>query len=621
MASGPDSDVQLPTPPDWLLRWWWLPVPVICALAWRDSAGYDLVGDARFLITENTHLDDLGLLWSSVTHDYFHSASGNTIPYWRPFTKLSWHLEAAVFGRDAAGAFHIVQILWHLVATLGVMFLARRLGLDRRWSACAGFMYALHPAMVEPTCLVMARSDVTAGAGVVWAVGTFLAWHQTGHKRWIAAHALAVLVALGSKEVGIIAAPLLFLFALAGPNRKAALVRTLPAFALVAIYWLARSSVLDGAAAEIAFHRRRFGVSAGLYLSGLLPLRLDTGVHSVSWLEAVDRDTLRIVGTGWIVTLAIFGFALWKRRWNIAVLLCWIGASLLPVLLVADLNVPGVTEKFPLSERWMVQAVAASTIALLLLASMIPKTEVVMGLQVMVLAWAGVAVSKAPESHHYYASEDGLLALEQKRYEETLEDFRTEEDDCRAADRAFATLYAEEQWTEIAARSPEHLRRCKASSARLLNQLVALTELKRWDQARAAGERLIARGDADTRDLPLAMALTGRAWLQLGQPNRALMRLHRAVRLGQPGCSIHLDIAKASEALQDAHGTAAGLEAAWTCAKSRGERPDPGLLITAAYFWLNAGESARAAPLLREAEALDLPPEFRTRLDSLKRRR
>ncbi|MFT7621283.1 MAG: hypothetical protein ACI9WU_000444 [Myxococcota bacterium] len=621
MGTDPNSSPELsfPQPPAWLLRWWWVPVPILCALAWRDSSGFGLLSDARFLIQDNRFFDDPGLLWESLTTNYFHSASGNQIPYWRPFTKVSWHLESLVFGRASGAPFHLIQVAWHLLATYGVIFTARQLGLDRRWSTAAGFLYALHPAMVEPTCLVMARSDITATAGVVWSLGAFLAWDRTGARRWAVLHLVAGVVALGSKEVAIILAPLTLMLALTSEQRGKALTRALPLVALTAVYWVTRGAILTGSAPEMAFHRRRFGISAGLYFQGLLPFRLDSGVRSLGLLEAVDTSTRRVVGLGWSVMIGAGIYGLVKRQWRLLVLLCWVGGSLLPVLLAAELNVPGVEDKFPLADRWMAQAVAASSIGFVWLASRVPHPQVAPAVQVMVVAWAAVAIAKAPESHGFYADEDSLVALEEKHYQEIPEEWRTREDTCRATDRAIVGLLGAGKWVDAERETSSTIHQCGFDASRGLNHTLALTELERWPEAAAVGDRVAKSSGADTRHVPRALYLSGQAYIRMQKPRPGLHRLHRAKQLGEQSCNLHIQMAAGAEMTQDPSGVARGLEAGYRCGLAQGSQPNPQMLLAAAHWYRQVGQGARAKVLLNEASGLNLPPQLRRQLDAMPR--
>lgn len=595
---------------------WTLPILAI-ALAWLDSRHYGLLADARFLIEDNAWLPDL---WGNLIHDYFWSSSGNSIPYWRPLTKGSWSLESRLFG-TWGGGFHLVQVAWHLLGVAGLMLLARRLGATGRWAALAGVLYGLHPALIEPTCLVMARSDVVAATATIWALASWHAW-STGERRrlWAAVHVASLLIALGSKEAGVIIAPLVTLWAvLLGhwrPQQRRVLLRVAPAWALALIYLLVRRQVLahfDAPALGLDPHR--VFVSAGTYLAGALPLRLDSGVHSLSAAEARAPLTLALSAAAWLTALALAVWAARTRWWAALILLAWAAAALAPVLLVADLNVPGVEGKLPLADRWMTQAVAAVAVLAALLASRIPRPAVSLGLQGVCVLWAVVMLATASDTHGYYETDMTLVELEERAYLDTPPEWRTPQDDCRALDRKVVRAVAAEDPHEVLAQTDTLLADCGPTTERRLNQLSALIRLRDFHRARDVGKRLLAEHTGDTRLLPAARFLYGRALLRTGDAAAARQALLEARAGGLPDCDLPLDLAGAAELLRSPADVATHLLEAYECLGST--KPD--LLLLSAYWRLRAGDRDRAAATLDRVESHQpLQPADERKLNELR---
>ena len=196
---------------------WLIPVAATVA-AYATNVTFGFLGDAQFLLQHNRFMHDLGTAWGQVTHNYFWSSSGNTIPYWRAWTKLSWLLETHLLGGSAA-AYHVVQIGWHLATCVLAMALARQLSAGRWAMLCCGLLVGLSPAAIEPVSLLMARSDVVAAAACCGAVWSWLKWLDAGsvqapqtmttQARWPVVHTAFVVLALGSKETSVILAPAL----------------------------------------------------------------------------------------------------------------------------------------------------------------------------------------------------------------------------------------------------------------------------------------------------------------------------------------------------------------------------------------------------------------------------
>ncbi len=91
-----------------------------------------------------------GIRWAFTT---FHLSN------WHPLTWLSLMADASLFGMDA-GAFHLVNLLFHLANTLLLYHVFRRMT-GRTWeSAMVAALFAVHPLHVESVAWVAERKDV-----------------------------------------------------------------------------------------------------------------------------------------------------------------------------------------------------------------------------------------------------------------------------------------------------------------------------------------------------------------------------------------------------------------------------------------------------------------------------
>jgi tetratricopeptide (TPR) repeat protein len=81
---------------------------------------------------------------------------------WFPLTRLSWMLDAELFGLDP-GAFHATSLALHVINVL-LLFLALLRLTGNPWpSAFAAGVFALHPLHVESVAWVSTRKDVLSG--------------------------------------------------------------------------------------------------------------------------------------------------------------------------------------------------------------------------------------------------------------------------------------------------------------------------------------------------------------------------------------------------------------------------------------------------------------------------
>jgi len=145
--------------------------------------------------------------------------------HYQPLTWLSYAVETEfLWGVNAAG-FHFTNLLLHLLATAGFLFVAKSLlevTADRPQSPLAkggpqgvsgpllgatfaALLFAVHPLRVESVVWATERRDVLSGAFLVWCVWCYLqskASTSTG-KHWLAVSLGLYLLSLLSKAGGI----------------------------------------------------------------------------------------------------------------------------------------------------------------------------------------------------------------------------------------------------------------------------------------------------------------------------------------------------------------------------------------------------------------------------------
>lgn len=542
-------------------------VLVVVAATYADSLRFGFVADARMLISSNRYLDSWSYFTPTLTHDYFWSSSGAYIPYWRPFTKLSWLIEAQLFGR-AAWPFHAVQLLWTLVAVAGAALWARTLGLSRKGSIVAAFLFGLHPAWIEPGCLLMARSDVTATAGMIWSLAAWRSWTREGRARHAALHVVALVVALASKETAVIVAPgcTIWLVCCEKPSWRQS--RTLlPAWCLTIAYLVLRRRFL-GASIGAAIDPLRLFDGIGAYAAALIPFRLTTGLRNMAAVEAHAASTLVYSTLAWLSLAALAVWAVIRReRWLIA-LIAIATLSLLPVLLGPTPYVPGAEGKYALADRWLLMAASASSIGLAAVWARLRLPVQRIGLAAIGL-WGLASMLLAPTLHGYYASDDTLLDLEQQQFLDTPERFRNTEDRCRARDREVAQAVRLRDLDRALTLLNTPDRECPFDASKQFNLLSALVQSRRYAEARPLIDPLLSHFTLDRRFHGPALFLAGMTYLRTGDPARAKPLLTAALREGVASCTLFGYLAEASSLLGRGEEQAKWTEMQRACAQAR----------------------------------------------------
>ena len=128
-------------------------------------------------------------------------------PYYRPLFLVSLLVQQKLFGQDAMW-WHFTSVALHLLVTLLVYFLARRLTDDWLIGVLAAAIFGLHPVHIEAVDWVSAVNEPAAAAALA---GSFLCYGR--RRRWWTAASLALYaVALLTKETALAFLPLLWCY-------------------------------------------------------------------------------------------------------------------------------------------------------------------------------------------------------------------------------------------------------------------------------------------------------------------------------------------------------------------------------------------------------------------------
>jgi tetratricopeptide (TPR) repeat protein len=121
--------------------------------------------------------------------------------YWIPLTWLSHMLDAELYGMEPAGH-HATAALLHLLNSLLLFTLLRRMTGELAPSALAAGLFALHPLRVEAVAWVSERKEILSTAFGLLALHAYLAWTRRGGRT-------AYLLALLGFACALMAKPML----------------------------------------------------------------------------------------------------------------------------------------------------------------------------------------------------------------------------------------------------------------------------------------------------------------------------------------------------------------------------------------------------------------------------
>src|SRR5262249_46377646 len=142
-----------PAVAQWASRWstLWVSVGLVAAnlVVYSPVRQYDFVYfDDQHYVTENPVVA-AGLTWRGVVWAFTTGHAAN----WHPLTWLSHMLDVQLYGMHAGGH-HLTNLLFHILNTLLLFFVLRKMTAEWRPSAFVAALFAVHPLHVESVAWV-----------------------------------------------------------------------------------------------------------------------------------------------------------------------------------------------------------------------------------------------------------------------------------------------------------------------------------------------------------------------------------------------------------------------------------------------------------------------------------
>ena len=202
-------------------------------LVFLPAIHYELVYDDIEQLVNNPRLTAWSYVPGYFTNQLWANIPGQVPFYYRPVFLLWFRLLYATMGGPGE-LWHLASIVAHLVATACVFVFLRRLTGEFKGAALAAALFAVHPIHTEVVAWVSASGDLLLTIFLVLSV-----YFYARRKGAISLPSiLFALLAMFTKEVGIVAPVLLFAYEWIESRFKNALVSTLP-YAVAALLYIA----------------------------------------------------------------------------------------------------------------------------------------------------------------------------------------------------------------------------------------------------------------------------------------------------------------------------------------------------------------------------------------------
>jgi len=225
-------------------------------LVYANSLSGAFVFDDTKQIVGNPQLHSLANIFHAFTRDVWDFQRGTLThdippPYYRPLFTAYLTLGYQLFGLWEPG-WHLMNLLTHVIATVAVYFLVKRLSGDQLVAMLSGLVFSVHPAHVESVSWISGIPDPLSAIFYVPSFLWYVCYRETGKRKYLGASLAAYGLAALCKETPLALPLALCVWELARSKNKPGLGNRLPELGRIlipygvvgALYLALRFSVL-----------------------------------------------------------------------------------------------------------------------------------------------------------------------------------------------------------------------------------------------------------------------------------------------------------------------------------------------------------------------------------------
>lgn len=218
---------------------------IICLLLYAKSIfyGFSPLDDHSLIVSRIDWLSDLRNIITIFTQPLYWGIGEY---YYRPILLMSFMLDT-ITGSGLAAAYHITNIVLHLISTLLVFKVLMKFDIPEKSSFWLSVIFAVHPINVSTVVWIPGRNDSLL---IILALSSFLFWInyvKTKEIRFLTAHLLSWILALLTKENAIVLPVLFYVyqFLISGNKIKLPKLKIALAWIFITVVWITlRISIL-----------------------------------------------------------------------------------------------------------------------------------------------------------------------------------------------------------------------------------------------------------------------------------------------------------------------------------------------------------------------------------------
>ncbi|MFH1127888.1 MAG: tetratricopeptide repeat protein [Candidatus Omnitrophota bacterium] len=300
-------------------------------IVYANSLNGDFVWDDHFLVKSNLSIKS----WQNIPKVFREDAgAGSAVKtnFYRPLQIVSYMLDYSLYGLKPRG-YHLTSIILHILVALSVYWLANILFSSTLLSFIAGLLFVVHPLHSEAVAYIAGRADLLAGLFILLCLIFYIKQDNVKSKKLYIFMLSAYILALFSKEYGLITPILLVLYSFLF-CKKIQAKNLLSLLGISGFYLILRLTILKFPFAQnlprttLLQRIPGFFVAITEYLRLLL---LPFNLHMEYGNKLFFFYALQVI-LGFVVTLLLLIYAFIKRKNNIlfAFSIFWFFLALLP---------------------------------------------------------------------------------------------------------------------------------------------------------------------------------------------------------------------------------------------------------------------------------------------------
>lgn len=176
-----------------------IPILTLIVLVYYQIGDFDFLYnfDDDFLVLNSPELKEFS--WLNIQHLFSSFKEG----LYHPITSLSWMIELHYFGENPH-AFHYTNLTFHLLNTILIFFLGKKLGGKIEIGLAAALLFGLHPLHVENISWISARKDLMVAFFFLLSLLSYTTYLLKEKKIYYALSFTFALLALFSKASAVV---------------------------------------------------------------------------------------------------------------------------------------------------------------------------------------------------------------------------------------------------------------------------------------------------------------------------------------------------------------------------------------------------------------------------------